>query len=384
MDRSSTPSASALRDQDHPATKIIWLINDLDRGGAQQGLVTLARIGAFEGVDLTVVSLIRGSGAFIQDLEQCGVRVTAIHEAGRMEAGHLVSGAWRLWRLLGQVRPAALFLSLPQVNIIGRIIGRLGGVPTIASFEHNTHLARPAYELACRLTSPMVDWTLADCDATAEEATRRLYARAAPRRTVVPLVSFPVQPAPAAREPASGRPFVIVNAGRLTSIKNQAALIHAVRHLRDRGSDVTLRLFGEGRERQACETLVASLGLQDRVEFMGHVTGWWTQEADLFVLSSLHEGLCIALLEAMAAGIPAVAPLVGGVRDYGADGALEILEDVRPRTIADAIERLIAMPGRRRELSKGGQAVISERFGADAMGRRHRAFAAELRALPCR
>ena len=383
METSPRPSGSDSRDLAPSVPKVVWLINDLDRGGAQQGLVTLARNGAFEGVEFTVACLVRGSGAFAEDLERLGVRVAALHDAERMKAVHLLSGAWRLWRLLGAMRPVGLVLSLPQANVIGRLIGRLRGVPTIASFEHNTHLARSAYEFAYRLTSPLVDWTLADCEATADEATRRLYARAAPRRTVVPLVSFAVLPLRPARGPAAERPFVIVNAGRLTSVKNQAALIGSVRHLLDHGCDVTLRLYGDGRERQNYEGLVAALGLKDRVQFMGHVSGWWTREADLFVLSSLHEGLCIALLEAMASGIPAAAPLVGGVRDYGADGVLEIMEDVRPETIATAIERLMAKPERRAEMSKLGLAVIAEQFGTDAMGCRHRAFAAELRGLQC-
>ncbi|WP_428152567.1 glycosyltransferase [Brevundimonas sp.] len=369
---------------DPQARRVVWLINDFDRGGAQQGLLTLARNGAFEGVALTMVSFVRGSGAFIKDLEGLGVPVVAMHDAGRMKVGHLVSGAWRLWRLLGAVSPSAIVLALPQANIIGRIVGRLRGVPVIASFEHNTHLAKPVYELAYRLTSPVVDWTLADCDATAEEATRRLYSRRAARRTILPLASFSVQPVTSAPVATGAGPFRIVNAGRLTAVKNQAALLHAVRQLVDRGHDVSLRLYGEGRERSRYEALVQSLGLQDRVHLMGHVRDWWMQGADLFVLSSRHEGLCIALLEAMAAGIPAAAPLVGGVGDYGTDGAVDILEDLQPETIATAIEGLMAAPERRMEISRRGRAVVAERFGTDAVGRRYEAFAAELRALPCR
>ncbi|WP_298163018.1 glycosyltransferase [Brevundimonas sp.] len=364
--------------------RVVWLINDFDRGGAQQGLVTLARNGAFAGVALTIVPVVRGSGAFVKDLEGPDIRVLALDDAERMKVIHLVSGAWRLWRLLGAVRPSALILSLPQANIIGRIVGRLRDVPVIASFEHNTHLAKPVYELAYRWTSPLVDWTLADCDATADEATRRLYVRRATRRTILPLASFSIEPPTSEPEAARTGPFRIVNAGRLTAVKNQTALIHAVRLLRDRGHDVSLRLYGEGRERQRYEALVQKLALQDRVHFMGHVTGWWTQGADLFVLSSRHEGLCIALLEAMAAGIPAAAPLVGGVRDYGADGAVDILEDVLPETIASAIEGLMAAPERRLEFSRRGRAVVVERFGDEAIGARYKAFAAELRALPCR
>lgn len=370
---------------DNPQVRrVVWLINDFDRGGAQQGLLTLARCGAFEGAALTVVSLVRGSGAFIKELEDLGIPVVAMQDAGRMKAAHLLSGALRLWRLLGAVKPSALILSLPQANIIGRIVGWLRGVPVIASFEHNTHLAKPSYEVVYRLTSPVVNWTLADCDATAEEATRRLYRRAAARRTILPLVSFSVGSMSSAPEVAGSGPFLVVNAGRLTAVKNQAALIRAVRLLLDRGHDVSLRLYGEGRECGRYEALVQSLALRDHVHFMGHVPNWWMQGADLFLLCSRHEGLCIALLEAMAAGMPAAAPLVGGVRDYGHDGALAVLEDVQPQTIATAIESLMAAPERRMEMTRRGRAVVAEHFGADAVGRRYRAFAAELRALPCR
>jgi len=75
--------------------------------------------------------------------------------------------------------------------------------------------------------------------------------------------------------------------------------------------------------------------------------------------------------------------VVGG-RDYGGGVALEILDDVQPQTIPTAIGSLLASPERRMEMSKRGRAVVEDRFGADSIGRRYRAFAAELRTLPCR
>jgi len=290
-DRSGARTSS--RGDDAEMRRVVWLLNDFDRGGAQQGLLTLAQHGAFEGVALTVTPIIRGSGALIEDLERLGVPVVAMHEAKRMKVVHLLSGAWRLWLLLGEQRPSALILSLPQANIIGRLIGRLRGVPAIASFEHNTHLARPVYESIFRLTSSLVDWTLADCDATADEATQRLYTRPAARRTVLPLVSFLNEPTPPIPVPerTPGSPFLIVNAGRFTAVKNQAALIHAVRQLLDCGQDVTLRLYGDGKERRNCETLASALALEGHVQFMGHGDRWWTKQADLFGLPSRHECL---------------------------------------------------------------------------------------------
>jgi len=143
----------------------------------------------------------------------------------------------------------------------------------------------------------------------------------------------------------------------------------AVGNLRDnqKGIDILLRalalmpgrfrraiVVGDGPARQGLELLCRELGLQDRVEFRGasRQVPELLADARLFVLSSRYEGMPNALLEAMAAGLPAVATAVGGVADIITDGDTGVIvppED--PEGLARA-----------KRLGRAARAHIQERF----------------------
>jgi glycosyltransferase involved in cell wall biosynthesis len=102
---------------------------------------------------------------------------------------------------------------------------------------------------------------------------------------------------------------------------------------------------------------------------------------DLFVLGSRHEGLCIAVLEAMSRGMAVVAPRIGGLNDYGSPETVEFVADVEPATLADAVARLHADRGRLAQMARAGAAMVQARFGASAVRRDYAAFAERLRGL---
>jgi glycosyltransferase involved in cell wall biosynthesis len=363
-------------------TRVLYLINGFSRGGAEDGLVRLVRGGAFAGVELTIASLIKGSGEPLAALAALGADVRVLRPSARMRPSDVLFGFLGLYVLVRRLRPDVILLSLPQANILGRIAAMLTGTPIVASFEHNTRLAKPIYELAYRLTSRRVDWLLADCETTAQEAGRRLYTRAPADQVILPLIAFDEAENGVADPAVAGGPLRIGNAGRLTTVKNQQALIRAVRLLADEGVDVDLRLFGEGDEFAACDALIESLGLRDRVRLMGYVEAWWAAgPLDAFVLSSRHEGLCIAALEAMHHGVPVVAPAIGGLRDYGSPNNFLALSDVEPETIARAIKLLAQSPERRARLAAEGKATVKRRFGAAAAAAAYAAFSHRLRSV---
>jgi glycosyltransferase involved in cell wall biosynthesis len=113
-------------------------------------------------------------------------------------------------------------------------------------------------------------------------------------------------------------PFRLVTVGALDQpYKGTAVLLDAVRELRRRGAPVTLQIVGTGRLAGALQRQSTALSISDCVEFRGQVDRPGLRraldDAHLFVLPSLTEGLPRALLEAMARGLPAVATHVGGV-----------------------------------------------------------------------
>jgi glycosyltransferase involved in cell wall biosynthesis len=146
---------------------------------------------------------------------------------------------------------------------------------------------------------------------------------------------------------------------------------------------VHLRLAGDGPDRDWLERRAAELGILGSVEFVGWVDRARLRdlydETDLFVLSSLAEGIPIVLMEAMAMQIPCVAPRIAGIPeliDDGVSGMLYTVADVQELT--QKICALIRSPetsaqmgirGRARVLQEYDMAANTERFAAAVVER---------------
>jgi len=341
---------------------ILYVVNSFDGGGAETGLVTMVRGGMFSGCRLTVASLVRGSGGIETQLSEAGQEPVILVNRSRMRASDLLTIFRGLRALIRRVRPAVIIASLPQANLLARLATLFRKDILFISFEHNSHLAKRAYEIAYRLTSPRVDWVFADSSATLEVALRRLYRKCPPRKSIVPLVAFSAR-APSERGSRTDT-FHVINAARFTAVKNQSALIEAMAMV---SGDATLTLYGNGPMREECMALATRLGICDRVSFPGFVPDWAQRPADLFVLASRHEGLCIVVLEAMRAGIPVAAQLIGGLRDYADAESIRVLEAADADAIAAAISE--ATENRALDYAKASRAerMVENRFGIDAV-----------------
>jgi glycosyltransferase involved in cell wall biosynthesis len=109
--------------------------------------------------------------------------------------------------------------------------------------------------------------------------------------------------------------------GRLVSIKGVDLFLRAAALLHQRIPEVRFVIAGDGPEREALEEQAAGLGLARALRFLGwrHDLPALYADLDLLALSSRNEGTPVCLLEAMAAGVPVVAPAVGGVPDLVQD-----------------------------------------------------------------
>ncbi|HEY5999417.1 MAG TPA: glycosyltransferase family 4 protein [bacterium] len=147
--------------------------------------------------------------------------------------------------------------------------------------------------------------------------------------------------------------------GRLCRQKNIPLLLEAVHLLVRRGRPTTLRIVGEGEERERLQRLVAALKLEDRVVFAGRLEGAALSReygsAAALALPSERESFGIVLIEAMSHGTPAVATDIPGVRDVIADGRTGLLAAPEPRSFAGALEAVLADRGLWARLSAAGR-----------------------------
>jgi glycosyltransferase involved in cell wall biosynthesis len=164
--------------------------------------------------------------------------------------------------------------------------------------------------------------------------------------------------------------FVIGCVSRWDPVKRFEILLQAVRRLASRLPRLALLLVGGGGEEARIRRLVADTGLLDRVIFTGFL-GDPTRvygTLDLYVATSLKEGLPLAPLEAMGASLAIVATDVPGHRDVVVNGETGIL--VPPEdsaALAEAVASLVADPARRRKMGEAGRQRVLDHFAIDSM-----------------
>jgi len=171
----------------------------------------------------------------------------------------------------------------------------------------------------------------------------------------------------ALREEAGVRPgqILILAAGRFCEQKNFGDLVIAAGRLKDDGTPFRLVIAGEGEQRDELTDQVRGLGLQDEVSLPGNLTNLdqVMQAADVFVMSSLWEGLPLVLLEAMAAGLPVVAYGIAGIEEVVDDGVTGLTVPVgETAALAAGLGKMAAGNDLRKRMGAAGEDRIRANY----------------------
>lgn len=161
--------------------------------------------------------------------------------------------------------------------------------------------------------------------------------------------------------------YHIISTGSLIWRKGYEVALVAVRALIDQGIPAHFEIIGEGPERQRLLYTIEDLDLAARVSLTGQLPPAKVrdrlQQADVFLLSSLSEGISNAALEAMACGLPVVTSDCGGMREAVTDGVEGFVTPTRnPQAIADALGRLWQNQELRRQMGQAGRRRILAEF----------------------
>jgi colanic acid/amylovoran biosynthesis glycosyltransferase len=232
-------------------------------------------------------------------------------------------------------------------------------------------------------------WDIAEDNLLRAKAERACFVRAISAHGAAELAAFAALPGwspwvlhmgvhlPQREEgPSSGGPLRVLVPARLVEKKGHVHLLDAAGLLRARGVEVQVDLAGDGPLEPLLRGRAAQLGL-DGVAFLGHVShdelldrmasGRW----DAVVLSSVVtesgelEGIPVALVEAMACGLPVIGTATGGIPELLDGDAGLLVSPGDPEALANAVERLAGHPALRAELAGRGRARVEEGFSAD-------------------
>lgn len=318
---------------------ILHIANSLGAGGAERFVTDLARAQAETGDQPHIVTLSDAAdlgdtsgldAARRQALEADGIAVSCIGHRARRS---LFPAARRLRRVVDELRPDLIHSHL----LTGLLLLRVGGIagPVVAT-HHNTPLPAPAWLF--RLIARRADAYVAISKAALPRLAR-VY------RGPVALIANGIATDPAT-EPAErpDGPLQIISLGSLKQAKNYPRLVDIAAALRDRGITARFRIAGEGPDRRAIERRIAEHGVQDMVALLGARSdaGALLRSSDLYLLTSDWEGMPIALLEALQAGLPVIAADVGACGEIiGCDGGCGFL--VPPGDVDSYCERIAGL-----------------------------------------
>ena len=163
---------------------------------------------------------------------------------------------------------------------------------------------------------------------------------------------------------------IVMQVARFHSVKDHQTAIKAFDNVLKIVDNALLMLVGDGEERAASETLVQSLGISENVRFLGLRNDINTilPAADIFMLSSLSEGISVTLLEAMACTLPIVATDVGGngeVVQHEVSGLLSPRGDWQQ--LAQNLAILLQNPRMRQGMAAAGHQRLQQHFTQSRM-----------------
>jgi glycosyltransferase involved in cell wall biosynthesis len=163
---------------------------------------------------------------------------------------------------------------------------------------------------------------------------------------------------------------VVINVAHLAGHKGQKYLVGAIPHVLAAIPNVRFFIIGKGELMSELQALSVSLGIGHALTFTGfrNDVGAFYKIADLFVMSSVQEGLGTAILDALALGKPVVAANSGGIPEIIRDGQTgRLVEAANPQALAKGIIEMLTNVEQARAMARRGQGEVKAKFSIDAM-----------------
>jgi glycosyltransferase involved in cell wall biosynthesis len=294
--------------------KLLYIITRAETGGAQVHVLELLKaVRHYADVELAT-----GEEGFLTDrARELGIRVYLIDDLRVPICWHKDAKAfWQIRSLLMHLKPDLVHFHSSKAGMLGRLAARIAVVPSVFTahgwaFTDGTSLTRklaslPSEWLSARLGRGLITVSRYDFNL----ATK--YRIESPERMIAIHNGMPDVTTRA--EPGIRCIPKLVMVARFNKQKDHTLLLNALAGVEQ---EFRLQLVGDGPLMDNAVRLSGSLGLDQRVKFLGLRADVekLLAEAQIFVLTSNYEGFPISIIEAMRAGLPVVASDVGGVRE---------------------------------------------------------------------
>lgn len=358
--------------------KIAYVINSLEGGGAALPVPAVTRVMRDAGAQVKVFALTRRDGRALAPMLADGLEV-AIRDGG--EKDHLAAARW-LDAALAEYQPSHVWTSLSRASVIGLVYGWRHHTPVVV-WQHNAYLNATGRRLLYLLRKRPALW-VSDSDQV-DALTAQRFGVAPQNRVVWPLF-FADPTAPSAQPWQPGQTLRIGSLGRLNRIKGYDVLLAALELLATRGfkAPMPFEIFiaGEGEDRAAISTAAQRIGIANlRLPGFAENPREFLASLHLYLQPSRAEGLCIAMHEAMQAGLPVIASAVGQMAhtiEHNVSGWLVPPDNAE--ALADALATALSRPESLALVGASARQQVLARFSATAFRQAGEAALSRLRA----
>lgn len=355
---------------------VAHVIGQLRTGGAERQLVNYLLAADRRDFRHTAVCL-SGRGELADQVESAGIPVVRMPVRTRTAPASL----WRFAAWLRHERVAVVHTHMYHAALWGRLAGRLARVPVLVTTEHGKELWKSRWQVAIdhQLSRSTARHIVVARDGLEIRRTRERIP--ASKLTLIPNgVPIPADPANLAGRRRVRAEFgiddsspVIGAVGRIVEAKGLEFLFAALGTLRARFPALKCLLAGTGELRPALERRASEIGIADMLVWAGNRGDIPDILAamDIWVMSSVREGLPVALLEAMAAAKPIVATSVGGIPDavrHDVEALLVPAADAE--ALAAAVGRLLGDPDLSGRLAHAARERAVAAYGIESVARR--------------
>ena len=361
--------------------QVLWLTKGLGPGGAEQLLVSSARVADHDRFTYRAAYVRPDKDQLVPQLAAAGVQATLL---GGGRFGRV------LWpfRLRGVMRGAdVVHAHSPLVAGVARLAARTipaGRRPVTVSTEHNVW---GNFSLPTRLLNALTAGLDARRWAVSTEVRRSMWSSLRPgaQTLVHGVVQSDSQPAAGTRERVRhelGVPegaVLSITVANLRREKDYPGLLRAARIALGQEPALVMLAVGQGPLADEVRALHDELDLGERFKLLGYRSDVpdLLVASDFFVLGSAFEGLPVSIMEAMAAGLPVAATAVGGVPEAVLDGETGLLVSPHdPAALAQAIVALAKDPGLRQRMGAHASVAGREFDISVAVEEQQRAYAA--------
>lgn len=355
-------------------TRVLQVVLSLEPGGTERLVMEMAS--RLHDTMPMMVCCLDEPGAWADALRERGV---AVHALGRRPGVHPSLG--RRIASLANAHGATVMHAHQYSPFVYAAIARCWRPSTRLVFTEHGRLSDAPPSAKRRLANRALGLLPHRVFAVSDDLRRHMLAESFGADAVEVIyngIDIGPLPGPSERDAARARLGVadevpvIGTIARLDPVKDLGTLIRAVA---DVPGTPHLLIIGSGPEEAALDRLATDRGIADRVRFLGHRDDAreWLAGCDVYVNSSISEGVSLTILEAMAAGLPIVATAVGGTPEVVDDTCGRLVPPRDPAALAAAIGELLSDPARAKTLGAAARLRVESRFTLDHMVNEYRA-----------